>query len=59
MLLPTVIVIVVVTLCSNMAEAANLYDLNRKERGAILATESELEQVPAGWRVPSQTGKGA
>jgi len=41
-----------------MAEAVTLYDLTRKERGAILANEAEIEQVHDGWRVPSQTGSG-
>lgn len=41
-----------------MPKAANLYDLNRKERGAILATESDIEPSGDGWRVPSQTGTG-
>lgn len=41
-----------------MAEAVNLNDLSRKERGAILATETEVEQSHDGWHVPSQTGTG-
>lgn len=41
-----------------MAEATNLYDLSREERGAILASEADLEQIHDGWRVPSQTGRG-
>jgi transposase len=41
-----------------MAEAVNLYDLNRKERGAILASEFDIEQSHRGWRVPSQSGNG-
>lgn len=41
-----------------MAEAVNLYDLSREERGAILANENDIEQVHDGWRVPSQTGSG-
>jgi transposase len=39
-------------------ELRTLYDLNRKQRGAILATEADLEQTHDGWRVPSQTGSG-
>lgn len=41
-----------------MAEATNLYDLNRKERGAIFASEFDVEQSHRGWRVPSQSGSG-
>jgi hypothetical protein len=41
-----------------MAEAVNLYDLDRKERGAILANEFDVEQSHRGWRVPSQSGNG-
>jgi transposase len=41
-----------------MAEAVNLYDLSRKERGAILANEHTVEQSYGGWRVPSQSGNG-
>jgi len=48
----------VATLCSNMAEAVNLYDLSREERGAILANEHTIEQSYGGWRVPSQSGNG-
>ena len=46
------------TVCSNMAKAVNLYDLSRKERGAILANETEIEPSHGGWRVPSQSGAG-
>ena len=41
-----------------MSKTANLYDLSRKERGAILANEIEVEQSHGGWRVPSQSGNG-
>lgn len=41
-----------------MAETANPYDLNRKERGAILANKHEIEPSGDGWRVPSQIGSG-
>ena len=41
-----------------MSKVANLYDLSRKERGAILANECEVKQSHGGWRVPSQTGIG-
>jgi transposase len=41
-----------------MTETVNLYDLSRKERGAILANEQPVEQSYGGWRVPSQSGNG-
>lgn len=49
---------VVATVYSNMSETVNLYDLSRKERGTILANETEVEQSHGGWRVPSQSGNG-
>lgn len=41
-----------------MEKAVNYYDLSRKERGALLANESTIEQSHGGWRVPSQSGAG-
>jgi hypothetical protein len=41
-----------------MSETKMLYDLNRKERGAILATETNVSQTERGWQVPSQSGNG-
>ena len=41
-----------------MVKDVTLYGLSRKEHGALLANESNIEQSYGGWRVPSQTGTG-